>query len=107
MSNLSLTLKQLEAVNTATGELRWRMTGGAGAGKTTVIRKIVEELHEDAAEIVVICAPTGKAAARVREATGFPASTVHSACGFFPSDDGDGGIEMSERPPMVAQATTV
>lgn len=106
MSDINLTEKQQEAVTVATTNLRALVTGGAGSGKTTVIRAIVSKLHEDADAQVVICAPTGKAAARVREATGFSAYTVHSACGFFPVDD-DEELGQSERPPLVATATAV
>jgi exodeoxyribonuclease V alpha subunit len=51
-------------------------TGPAGSGKTTVMRFIYEQLVE-AGYNPVICAPTGKAARRVREATGAPAMTIH------------------------------
>jgi exodeoxyribonuclease V alpha subunit len=50
------------------------VTGGAGVGKTTVIRAISEKLGN-----VEIMAPTGKAAARLKEATGCYAETIHRA----------------------------
>lgn len=52
------------------------ITGGAGSGKTTIIRQITERL-EAAGETVYLCAFAGKAAARVREATDHEASTIH------------------------------
>lgn len=48
------------------------LRGYAGTGKTTLIRVLGAELGE-----LAIIAPTGKAAVRVTEATGLPASTVH------------------------------
>ena len=57
------------------------ITGGAGSGKTTLIRRIAEALQGNCE----IMAPTGKAAARLKEATGFPACTIHRALCY----DGD------------------
>jgi exodeoxyribonuclease V alpha subunit len=104
--SIELTAKQQEAVTVATTELRVIITGGAGSGKTTVIRTVADKILENEDRKLVICAPTGKAAARIREATGYKAFTVHAACGFFPVD-GDDELGTSERPPLVADATDV
>lgn len=53
------------------------ITGPAGSGKTTILRFINEAL-EDAGYVGAIAAPTGKAARRIREATGQPAQTLHA-----------------------------
>ena len=50
--------------------------GQAGTGKTTIILTVYE-LLASAGYSVVLCAPTGKAAKRIFEATGVPAVTVH------------------------------
>lgn len=52
------------------------VTGVAGTGKTTIIKKVYEELTS-AGYRVALCAPTGKAAKRIQEATGLPAMTIH------------------------------
>lgn len=52
------------------------ITGGAGTGKTTIIRAIADTLA-DSGESVVLAAFAGKAAARLREACQRPASTIH------------------------------
>lgn len=52
------------------------VTGPAGTGKTTIIRIVYETLVE-AGYNVALCAPTGKAAKRIYEATGIPAVTIH------------------------------
>lgn len=52
------------------------ITGEAGTGKTTIIRFVYKALSE-AGYNPVIVAPTGKAARRLKEATGFPARTLH------------------------------
>lgn len=107
MSNIQLTPKQAEAVEVATSNKRAIITGGAGSGKTTVIKNIIDRLREDSQEQIILCAPTGKAAARVREATGYRAYTVHSACGFFPVENGESGdLGISERC-LAAEATTI
>ena len=51
-------------------------TGGPGTGKTTVTREIVNHAMADGKRIS-LCAPSGKAARRLSEATGHPASTIH------------------------------
>lgn len=53
------------------------ITGGAGTGKTTLIQAIAERIGP-----CEIMAPTGKAAARLKEATGFDACTIHRALMF-------------------------
>ena len=60
------------------------ITGGAGTGKTTTLRAILS-VHEKVygkESRPVLMAPTGRAASRMTEATGVPASTVHSLIAF-------------------------
>jgi exodeoxyribonuclease V alpha subunit len=52
------------------------VAGPAGSGKTTIMRMIYNGLS-DAGYEVKLAAPTGKAAKRIREATGLPAGTLH------------------------------
>jgi exodeoxyribonuclease V alpha subunit len=53
------------------------VTGQAGTGKTTIIKEVAARLSADHKHLVAIAAPTGKAARRIREATGFDAVTIH------------------------------
>jgi len=53
------------------------ITGSAGTGKTTIIAQIAARVKSP-----LLCAFAGKAAARLREATGHSASTIHRALGF-------------------------
>ena len=55
--------------------------GGAGSGKTHSIAAI-DRLHREAGREVVLAAPTGKAAKRVEQVVGRPASTIHRLLGF-------------------------
>lgn len=52
------------------------ITGGPGTGKTTIINSIISLLLASG-EKTAICAPTGRAAKRIKEATGRNATTVH------------------------------
>lgn len=52
------------------------ITGGPGTGKTTIINGVLH-LLKAAGEKTAICAPTGRAAKRIKEATGNSATTIH------------------------------
>lgn len=59
------------------------ITGGPGTGKTTLLRVLLRVLIERGAE-VKLASPTGRAARRLEEATGKPASTLHRLLEFDP-----------------------
>lgn len=61
------------------------LTGGPGTGKTTAIRALIA-LLESAGKTYALAAPTGRAAKRLSEATGRPASTIHRLLGYSPSE---------------------
>jgi exodeoxyribonuclease V alpha subunit len=61
------------------------LTGLPGAGKTHTQRVIVELAHR-AGVRVLLCAPTGKAARRMRDLTGHEALTIHRALGYSPNE---------------------
>lgn len=67
------------------------ITGGPGTGKTTIIKAIIEiyslingyATYDDKAyRDIILCAPTGKAAKRLREKTNFQAETIHRTLGY-------------------------
>jgi exodeoxyribonuclease V alpha subunit len=62
-------------------------TGGPGTGKTTTVRTIVEEATKRG-EQVLLCSPTGKAAKRLKEASGHEAKTIHRTLAFDPETGG-------------------
>ena len=71
--------EQIAAVNSALGSAVSVITGGPGTGKTTMILGLVRAIKSLDLN-VTLCAPTGKAAKRLGEATGlqkFKPSTVH------------------------------
>src|SRR5439155_18465178 len=63
------------------------LTGLPGAGKTHTQRVLVE-LARRARRRVLLCAPTGKAARRMRDLTGHEAMTIHRALAYSPSEGG-------------------
>ncbi|HPR79542.1 MAG TPA: AAA family ATPase, partial [Candidatus Limiplasma sp.] len=72
---LSLSARQRQAVQSAVEEGVLIITGGPGTGKTTIIRCILKLLKDD--NDILLCAPTGRAAKRMTEATGEEAKTIH------------------------------
>lgn len=61
------------------------LTGGPGTGKTATMRALVD-LVRGAGARVRLCAPTGKAARRLSEATGAQATTIHRLLGWIPDE---------------------
>jgi len=78
---VKLDSSQLAAVAHAVGSRFAIINGGAGTGKTTIIKQIADDLTGNR-EKVNLCAFAGKAAARVRDATKYPASTIHRMLDF-------------------------
>lgn len=76
--NIEITLseKQREAIKAVNDNNVCVITGGPGTGKTTIIKFIIE-LYKKEGKKVVLCAPTGRAAKRMSEATGEEATTIH------------------------------
>jgi len=73
---------QIEAVRFAVQNRFAIINGGAGVGKTTVIKMIVRGIRAAFPALQVsLCAPTGKAAARLKEASGITATTIHVMLG--------------------------
>lgn len=75
-AGITLEDTQRDAVRLALNNQVAVITGGPGTGKSTITRIILEAL-QDAGMEPVLCAPTGKAAKRAAEATGFEAKTIH------------------------------
>jgi len=78
-----LTDEQWSAVRAAFGSRVSVLTGGPGVGKTACTRAIVEEA-ETANLRIALCAPTGRAARRLEEATGHEAQTIHRLLEWMP-----------------------
>lgn len=68
--------KQREAINLALSKGFLVLTGGPGTGKTTTLNAMIS-LFEQQTLAVLIAAPTGRAAKRISDLTGYEAKTIH------------------------------
>lgn len=83
MGGAALSPGQREAVMLAYRSKVSALTGGPGVGKTTAIRALLDALDAQGVSYA-LAAPTGRAARRMTEATGRPASTLHRLLEFQP-----------------------
>ena len=89
-TRFKLAPEQRQAVKTCLSSFISIITGGPGTGKTLIQRvllNIYAKQHPDAK--IVCCAPTGRAARRMAQCTGYPASTIHKTLGLIAGEDGD------------------
>lgn len=76
--------QQREGIRDAAGRGLFLLTGGPGTGKTTTVLGILQ-VFKRAGLTVKVAAPTGRAAKRVSEVTGHPATTIHRLLKFDPA----------------------
>jgi exodeoxyribonuclease V alpha subunit len=101
--------RQKEGIQTALQHPMMILTGGPGTGKTTVIKGIVEmyaslhglslnpkDYNDKNPFPILLAAPTGRAAKRMSESTGLPASTIHRLLGWTP----EGSFQRNENDPV-------
>ena len=86
-SGLALTESQVEAIRLALLSKVLVITGGPGVGKTTIINAILRILAAKGTNLL-LCAPTGRAARRLTETTGFEARTIHRLLEVDPTGGG-------------------
>ncbi len=80
---IKLSEQQRIAVEMSLTEKVLIITGGPGVGKTTIIRAICK-IARHTNRISLLCAPTGRAAKRMTESTGFPSATIHRTLEYDP-----------------------
>ena len=84
--------EQRQAIKTALTSGLCIITGGPGTGKTMLQKALLGIYSRNhPSKEIVCCAPTGRAARRMEQSTGFPASTVHKALGLIAGEDGEYG----------------
>lgn len=95
---LSITLagRQAEAVKRACESKVMVLTGQPGTGKTTIINAILK-IFSALGVNILLAAPTGRAAKRMSETTGFEAKTIHRLLEFSPKM---GGFQRNEKHPL-------
>lgn len=84
---ITLAAGQKAAVAKALNSKIMVITGGPGVGKTTIVRTILTILHTKGVKIQ-LCAPTGRAAKRLSESSGFEAKTIHRLLEIDPATMG-------------------
>src|SRR5471030_2649342 len=72
------------------------MTGGPGVGKTTIVKGILRIIAAKGVRLL-LCAPTGRAAKRMTEVSGFEAKTIHR---LLEVDPKAGGFKRHEQNPL-------
>ncbi|AFM23261.1 SF1B family DNA helicase RecD2 [Desulfomonile tiedjei] len=100
---LTLSEAQCEALHAVVEYKVLIVTGGPGTGKTTLLKSLIEILERKKLR-VLLCAPTGRAAKRLAEATGREARTVHRLLEYSPSE---GGFQRGPSRPLEAEAVVV
>ena len=107
---IELDEKQVLAVAEAVNSGLLIITGGPGTGKTTTINTILRYFESEEMEIL-LAAPTGRAAKRMTEATGYEARTIHRLLELtgVPGDERDLGMhfERNEENPLDADAVII
>ena len=96
--NIKYDITQIDAIKNAINKNFSIITGGPGTGKTTILLGIIKifqiinnysysELTDTNKNLITLCAPTGKAAKRMTESTGFYSSTIHKLIGWTNEDE--------------------
>ncbi|MCD8301211.1 MAG: ATP-dependent RecD-like DNA helicase [Clostridiales bacterium] len=101
-SNTDIDLDELqrEAVMASASNGLLVITGGPGTGKTTTINTIIR-CFESMGMDILLAAPTGRAAKRMSETTGYEARTIHRLLGLSGADKGNNaGFEKNEDNPL-------
>ena len=108
--SIELDEKQVQAVVEAVNSGLLIITGGPGTGKTTTINTIIRYFESEEMEIL-LAAPTGRAAKRMTEATGYEARTIHRLLEIsgMPGDERSVGMhfERIEENPLDADAVII
>ncbi|HEY9672044.1 MAG TPA: ATP-dependent RecD-like DNA helicase [Waterburya sp.] len=102
-TGIELSEQQQQAVEMAASERVLVLTGGPGCGKTFTTRTIVA-LWKAMGKSIALAAPTGRAAQRLSEMTGQPASTLHRLLEFDPKTF---GFKHDEANPLEADAIVI
>ncbi len=98
---------QREAVKEAVVNGLLVITGGPGTGKTTIIKCIISLLMEGGHSIA-LAAPTGRAAKRMSDATGFEAKTIHRLLEIgYTADESDLIFQRNEENPIEADVIII
>src|SRR5262249_28723679 len=102
-TGLTLAQSQIAAIRLALRSKVLVVTGGPGVGKTTIVNSILRILAAKGTNLL-LCAPTGRAAKRMTEATGFEAKTIHR---LLEVDPKTGGFKRNSDNPLECDLLVV
>jgi exodeoxyribonuclease V alpha subunit len=102
-TGLTLAPSQTEAIRLALRSKVMVITGGPGVGKTTIVNSILQILAAKTVTLL-LCAPTGRAAKRMKEATGMEAKTIHRMLEIDPKTF---GFKRNEESPLECDLLVV
>ena len=105
-TQMELDERQLEAVTEAAQNGLLVITGGPGTGKTTTINTIIKYFEMEGLDIF-LAAPTGRAAKRMSEMTGYEARTIHRMLELNSGMDGNEGFERNEKNPLETDVVII
>lgn len=104
---IDLAQMQTEAIREAMTSGVLVITGGPGTGKTTIIKSIIQ-LLTGIGHKVALAAPTGRAAKRMTEATGFESRTIHRLLEIcYAGDDRELVFQRNENNPIEADVIII
>ncbi len=84
------------------------ITGGPGTGKSTLINVLISVIRSYLRDAtIVLLAPTGRAASRMTEITGEPASTIHSALHLSFDEESDNMERIEEADVIIVDETSM
>jgi exodeoxyribonuclease V alpha subunit len=101
--NIELAEKQKEAVLLAVNSKVLIITGGPGTGKTTIITAILK-IFQQLKLRILLAAPTGRAAKRMSEATGWESKTIHRLLEYSLKK---GGFKKDQEDPLEADVVVI
>lgn len=105
-TGMELDEHQVTAVKEAVRNGLLVITGGPGTGKTTTINTIIRYFEGEGLDIF-LAAPTGRAAKRMSETTGFEARTIHRMLELSGGVEGTAGFERNENNPLETDVIIV
>lgn len=105
-TGMELDEHQVTAVKEAVRNGLLVITGGPGTGKTTTINTIIRYFEGEGLDIF-LAAPTGRAAKRMSETTGFEARTIHRMLELSGGAEGTAGFERNENNPLETDVIIV